>query len=636
MVGETIHATSSPCMQWLDSTSSEFAAALALVMEQHRLFVALSPEQQQTMAHTIIAALREALVQQEVTIFTTTLQQLWVQVSQTVHLLPAWLVWFNDLVALVRSSTFGVCRSLLPGDPVGGIAFLEHISTMLDHALQSEIQHYQQQYNSVVQQWNLAWGLLEHAPIAVYAKDLEGRYMLINRSAAAILSLPPEHIVGRTDEEVFPAELAAQWRTSDQQVLTTGRPLEQDNLIRSPNGIEHALLDIKFPIYHEGGALLGIGGIATNITERRRDSECLMESEQRYRAVSELVSDYVYALAVEPDGQVRYEWATDALARITGFTIAELQAQGGCENLIHPDDLPIAHQRYQTLMLAQKAVIDFRIITRGGEIRWLRDYGDPIWDADQQRVVRIYGAGQDITERKLAQEALRKSEERFRAVWEYAIDAMSISDQHGIVQMANPAYYQLYGYSPQEVIGQDFALIFPEEQRAMAREQYRLFFEGSYQTQVSEAIVRRADGSERIVESHFSFLLEDGERVAMLSVIHDITERKSMEARLEHSLVLLRATLESTADGILVVSYDTEAASTPPIYNHRFEELWRLPPGWSTEPYSAENLALLLDQLKDPVAFVERAQALKAAPEIESYDVLELKDGRILERYGTP
>jgi PAS domain S-box-containing protein len=132
-------------------------------------------------------------------------------------------------------------------------------------------------------------------------------------------------------------------------------------------------------------------------------------------------------------------------------------------------------------------------------------------------------------ERRAIESALRETEERFRAVWEATSEAMALSDPDGTVVAVNPAYCTLYGLTPTQVVGQSFAIIFPEEMRAAAVEQYYAVFADPNPPQSYEARVQHTDGSERFVESRADFLLRDGERVAMISAIRDITERKRAE-----------------------------------------------------------------------------------------------------------
>jgi PAS domain S-box-containing protein len=132
----------------------------------------------------------------------------------------------------------------------------------------------------------------------------------------------------------------------------------------------------------------------------------LRQSEEKYRIISNMISDYAYAYGVNPDGSLVKEWSTKAFETITGYDPNELDGNGWSQ-LIHPDDRDITLQRYVRLISGEKDVSEFRIITKGGAVRWLLDHGQPVFDEVNGRVIRIYGAAQDITERKLAEQMLR-------------------------------------------------------------------------------------------------------------------------------------------------------------------------------------------------------------------------------------
>lgn len=162
----------------------------------------------------------------------------------------------------------------------------------------------------------------------------------------------------------------------------------------------------------DDGALRGYALVLRDMSEHGRAEEALQESEARYRAVSELTSDYAYAIRIDADGRVVMEWMTGAFARITGYSRQEMEERepsGGGFSLVHPDDRPVALARVQRLLTGQEDTSEFRIVTKSGDVRWIRESGRPEWDATSG-VLRVYGAAQDVTERKVAEEEARARE----------------------------------------------------------------------------------------------------------------------------------------------------------------------------------------------------------------------------------
>ena len=203
-------------------------------------------------------------------------------------------------------------------------------------------------------------------------------------------------------------------------------------------------------------------------------------------------------------------------------------------------------------------------------------------------IVGAASIGRDITERMRAERerraledqarreaaARRESEERFRAVWEATSEALALSDPDGVVLAVNPAYCALYGRTREELIGRSFAVIFPEAERAAASDQYRAAFADPDPPQSYEARVRRPDGGERMVEARADFLVRDGERVAMISAIRDVTERKRLD--------------RAQQDFVAMASHDLASPLT--VLRARAQLMLR------RATYDAESLAVILEQ----------------------------------------
>lgn len=119
--------------------------------------------------------------------------------------------------------------------------------------------------------------------------------------------------------------------------------------------------------------------------------------------LSELTSDFAYSFLIAADGTATVEWVTDAFTRIIGYSAREWQNIGGWRGIAHPDDLPIIERRSEELFAGRQQVDEFRVVTRAGLTRWLRVFSRPE-QASMGRIVRIIGAGQDITERREAED----------------------------------------------------------------------------------------------------------------------------------------------------------------------------------------------------------------------------------------
>jgi len=139
----------------------------------------------------------------------------------------------------------------------------------------------------------LVYALLNNSPNPVFLKDTEGRYLLVNKNFERVLRVSEEQIRGKKDEEVFPPEQAAAFRSNDLQVLQAGVPLQFEEVALHEDG-PHTSIVHKFPLFDADGKLYATGGISTDITERKRVEDALRRSEARYREMVENTSYGVY------------------------------------------------------------------------------------------------------------------------------------------------------------------------------------------------------------------------------------------------------------------------------------------------------------------------------------------------------
>ena len=148
---------------------------------------------------------------------------------------------------------------------------------------------------------------------------------------------------------------------------------------------------------------------------KHRMERLLRESERRYRILSELTSDYAYAARTEGDGRVLLDWASEAFLRFTGFEAGRSYSVEEWSALIAPEDMSVIKECIRGLLSGQAQTTEHRLVSRDGEVRWVRHYAHPVEDRSSNDQVRVCGAAQDIMAEKQARDALQVAHDELEA-----------------------------------------------------------------------------------------------------------------------------------------------------------------------------------------------------------------------------
>ena len=268
---------------------------------------------------------------------------------------------------------------------------------------------------------------------------------------------------------------------------------------------------------------------------RQQDIEAeLRISEERYKLVSDLISDYAYAIKIDSDGSYVPEWATGAFQQIFGISTEEFLNARDWIAFTHPEDRELYREHRTRLLNNESHVSEFRVLGPGGTIHWVHHMSRPVWDETQHRTVRFFAAGQDITARKNAE--LERT--RIQKSVEASSDAIGILDPLGVHLYQNPAFTRMFGYETPELAGPPGLLT--------------LFVDPTIGQEVFSAIMRGESwkGEVSMVSKdgrHFPISLsadaakdDHGEIIGLIVIFTDISERK----RAEEYLRLLNEELE--------------------------------------------------------------------------------------------
>jgi PAS domain S-box-containing protein len=127
----------------------------------------------------------------------------------------------------------------------------------------------------------------------------------------------------------------------------------------------------------------------------------LRAAEERYRAIAEVVADWAYSLHLQPDGEVELLWTNMDSTRVVGYRPSDLDPRKGWLGLVHPDDGSLLRSHMAALLKGRTDIAEYRIVTRSGEVRWVRDYARPLETGNGP--INAVGGVRDITARRQAE-----------------------------------------------------------------------------------------------------------------------------------------------------------------------------------------------------------------------------------------
>ena len=278
--------------------------------------------------------------------------------------------------------------------------------------------------------------ILNNIPDIAWLKDSQSRFIAVNDAFGSACGFLPDELIGKTDLDIWPKELAENYRADDREVMRSGkRKCIEERLVDKSEKIQW-IETIKTPIFDDKGKVVGTAGIARDITERKKSEERLKEiraeleirvkvrtaeltrvnedlrkearerakaeealyvSEERFRTIADFTYDWEYW----QDKDKRMIYVSPSCERITGYTANDFMDDLELiEKIVHPDDI--------TLLLKQikhadeyctKMEMDFRIIDRNGQIHWISHICVPIYNKENKFLGRR-ASNRDVTEKK--------------------------------------------------------------------------------------------------------------------------------------------------------------------------------------------------------------------------------------------
>ena len=408
--------------------------------------------------------------------------------------------------------------------------------------------------------------------------------------------------------------------------MRKGESIDFEYRVICKNGDIVWIRDRSCFIKGKDGELLCWQGVILDVTDHKQTNDALSESEQRYRRLFENANDIIYV----HDLKGNYISINQAAQQVIGYTQEEALSLN-MTDIIAPEHLKLVRRKLSKKVTGTsgQTVYEVECIKKDGT-RVALEVNSSVITKDGVPVA-VQGIARDITERKLAEETSRKNEERYRDLFENANDLIYTHDLNGYFTSLNRAGEIITGYTREEALKMNIAQVVAPEYLEGARTMTARKIEDDGPTTYELEIIAK-DGRRVPLDLSTRLMVNNGMPVGVQGIARDISERRRAETSLHNTISLFSSTFESTADGIIVTGLDGSLITC----NKKFVEMWRIDPATVEAKDSQALVAHVIEQLAEPEQFLENLDRLYADPLSTTTEILDLKDGRIYERYSQP
>ncbi|HQI42112.1 MAG: hypothetical protein B6D44_13290 [Ignavibacteriales bacterium UTCHB2] len=366
--------------------------------------------------------------------------------------------------------------------------------------------------------------LAENVNDAIYLIDRNGYFSYISSVVKNILGYEADDLIGKRlidfiyseDKKLIPQQL--------RRIITnTFEPTDYRLIDKS--GAAHWVRSSGNAIY-DNGKIAGFLGVMIDINKEKVFEQRLKLSEERYRIISNLTSDYLFSTIVNEDGKHQMEWIAGSFEKITGYTMEEYRKIGGWRATLLPDELEKDNIDIESLKQNQKVDREVKTYHKDGSIVWVRTYAQPLWDEKTNKLRGVYGAVQDITEQKKNEESIRL----MAHMLDIAPNQITVHDFNGNFLYVNKNAAKMHNYTIEEFMRLNLSDIDSSASSTKIAERMNII------DRVGEAFFEvthyRKDNTEIPLEIYAKKVDWAGV-TAILSIGTDITERKKAISELK-------------------------------------------------------------------------------------------------------
>ena len=372
-----------------------------------------------------------------------------------------------------------------------------------------------------------------------FETDAKGRIRLLSPSVHRLTGYSEEDLIGKPETAVYvhPEESAG----LRQKILQNGFVNDYELLLRKKNGEAAHVSLAAHLVVDEKGQPTGIRGLLRNITARKQAEKALQESEKKYRRITENMSGTI--AEIDDRGIIRY--LSPSHRRIFGENPDDLTGRTVFD-YIHPEDRDrVMAEFLEGVRLKSDRDAEYRFRHADGHYIWVRSTSNAFYDAEGEILGAVINTT-DITERKKAEEALRRSEAKFREVYENIDDIYFETDAEANISFLSPSVHRVTGFREEEIIGTPITSIYvhPEENEWLIR---KIMEDGAVNDY--EILLKQKEDVPwcASLTAHLVFD-QKGKPIGSRGLLRNITRRKQAEEALRKSEAKFREVYETIDD----------------------------------------------------------------------------------------
>ncbi|MGC2165485.1 MAG: PAS domain S-box protein [Gallionella sp.] len=459
---------------------------------------------------------------------------------------------------------------------------------------------------------------------SIVITDRDGLILWANPAFSEMTGYPLDEVIGKRPNNLVKTGVQPRefyeilWNT-----ILSGQVWHGEIINKRKDGTHYAEEMTITPVFSEDRVITHFIAVKRDISERKQTLFKLEQSEKTFRGIIDTIGEAVYVL----DEHGTFLDVNRGAEIMNGYTREELigkspasigaPGQNDLDATMHAVKLAFSGIPQKMMFWGKRK--DGAVLSKSVSLV----KGDYFGRA------AVIAVARDVTRQKAAEAMLQASEQRYRSLIEDVPFAVAITDlENGALVFANRPAETLFEVDFASFKGKrsvDFYVNPADRERIVARHKAGDIVDGE------EVEFKTATGK-RVWVLLTAAKIYFGGRESIAAVLTDITQRKNAQTATEQSLSLLKATLESTTDGILVVNNEGKWTE----FNRRFTQIWNIPDAILASGDDNAALDFVMTQLADPVAFVDKVRELYSHPEEKSFDTFKFKDGRTIERYSIP